>query len=110
MCTLPEDLYECLVAALFRGKAKMHTEITHFAHGISLYSTETRRKERRDNVRDIVKVRQTCKAMLAAVRALEKEELRCAVDVFWKGAFGGPTEFFCCPLTHDSVFTGWGRE
>lgn len=110
MSGLPEDLYDCLAAALFRGTPSLHTEICHFSHGLSLFSSETRRKDRHPNARDIVRVRQTCKAMLAAVRALEAEGMRAAQDAFWKGAFAGPTEFFCFPLTSTVVSAPWTRE
>jgi hypothetical protein len=95
MTTLPEDMYDCLAATLFRETSVMHIQIAHFTHGASVYSSETRRKERRKNVLDIVRVRQTCKAMLAAVRALEEGEYRSAVDVFWKSTLSGPLGFFC---------------
>ena len=110
MSALPEDLYDCLAAALCRGTPSLHTEICHFAHGLSLFSSETRRKERHPNVRDIVRVRQTCKAMLAAVRALEAGELRKATNAFWSGAFAGPTEYFCFPSTYEFRSLPWVRE
>jgi hypothetical protein len=101
MSTLPEDFYDCLVATLFREKARMHTEISHFSHGLRLYSRETRVKDRHKNVLDIVCVRQTSKAMLAAVRALETDELRAALRLFWQSTDTVPCESFIFPSSSD---------
>lgn len=110
MPALPEDLYDCLAATLFRTTPRMHMEISHFSHGLRLYSSETRIKERRQNARDIVRVRQTCKAMLAAVRALEKDELRAAMNVFWKSVYAGPSECFVFPSVSEVLSLPWTME
>jgi hypothetical protein len=110
MPAFPEDLYDCLAAALFRGKAHVHMELSQFSHGLHLYSSETRLKERRGNVRDIVRLRQTCKAMLSAVRALEQDELRASTNAFWKSVFAGPTEYFILPSTSDVRSLTWASE
>jgi len=111
MPTLPEDLYDCFAASLFCGRTPLRAEISHLVHGRTLYSLETRRQARRDNALDIIRARQTCKAMHAAVKALEQRQFRTALDQFWTSAFAGPTEFFCCPVSRSTVFTGpWSRE
>lgn len=97
MPALPEDFYDCLVATLFRGKATMNMELSYLTFGKRFYSNETRIKERRKNVLDIVRLRQTCKAMLIAVRALEAEELRAAVSLFWQAAQVRPMESLVFP-------------
>jgi hypothetical protein len=110
MPAFPEDLYDCLAAALFRGKAHVHMELSQFSHGLHLYSSETRLKERRGNARDIVRLRQTCKAMLGAVRALEQDEFRASTNAFWKSVFAGPTEYFVLPSTSDVLRCPWVTE
>jgi hypothetical protein len=110
MSTFPDDLYDCLAATLFRDKARMHLEISHFSHGLRLYSSETRVKDRHKNVLDVVRVRQTCKAMLAAVRKLEAEELRAALHLFWLSAHSGPCESFVFPSTSDVRPLPWIME
>ncbi len=110
MPAFPEDLYDCLAAVLFRGKVHVHMELSQFSHGMHLYSSETRLKERRGNVRDIVRLRQTCKAMLSAVRALEQDEFRASTNAFWKSVFAGPTEYFVLPSTSDVRSLMWATE
>jgi hypothetical protein len=110
MPVFPEDLYDCLAAVLFRGSTSIHMELSQFSNGMHLYSSETRLKERRRNVRDIVRLRQTCKAMLSAVRALEQDELRASTNAFWKSVFAGPTEYFVLPSTSDVRSLSWATE